>query len=149
MKVVLTKGVAKLGRAGEVKEVADGYARNFLIPRGFAALATPKKLQELLAEDARRAAQEAREDERAKKLAQTLAGTTLALTLSANEEGTLYAAVHAQQIAEALSAQGFRVSADQVEFPKEPVKRVGEYSVMIRCGSECSARVRLEVLRKN
>ena len=131
MRVILTNTIRKLGRAGEVKEVADGYARNFLIPKGLAALATPKKIQGLLTEDAHRAAQEARERERAKRLAQTLAGTTLSLTLSANEEGTLYAAVRAREVADALAERGLAVEAEQVELSKEPIKRTGKYFVRI------------------
>lgn len=147
MRVILTKSVQKLGRAGEVKEVADGYARNFLIPRGFAALATPKKLQELFAEDGRRAAQEARKEERAKKLEQTLVGMTLSLTLSANEEGTLYGAVGARQIAEALRARGYMVSVDQIELPKEPIKRIGTYSITLNCGHGAMSEVQIDVIK--
>jgi large subunit ribosomal protein L9 len=145
MKVLLTKNVSKLGRAGEVKEVADGYARNFLIPKGFAALATPQKLQELLAEDAHRAAREAREQERAKKLAQTLTGMTFSFTLSANEEGTLYGAVRADQIARALRTRGYEVGADQIALPAEPMKRVGTYTVSVRLGHSATAPLQVIV----
>jgi len=145
MRVVLTKSVQKLGLAGEVKEVADGYARNFLIPKGLAVPATVQKLAGLKQEEARLVAQEAREQERAKRLAQALAGMTLSLALSANEEGTLYAAVRAQEVAEALETRGFKVGIDQVELPKEPIKRVGTHGITINCGHGAETGIRLLV----
>ncbi len=133
MKVLLLKDVSGIGQRGSIKEVKDGFARNFLIPRGDARPATDG--------DARTAlnAQE-HEKNRAEKqkvlfrdYAQKLAGTRLEFIKEANEQGHLFAGISKEEIAKELARVGLRdISADDIQG--EPIKRIGEHAISIRLG---------------
>ena len=141
MKIILLKPVEKLGREGEIRDVALGYARNYLLPRGLADLATP----ELVAQVTRRRARELRAAEmdlkNAEQLAARLGGQEVALTAKASSEGTLYAAVSPAMIAASLQARGFAVTKDQITA--DHLKQVGEHEVVVSLphGLECTITV--------
>jgi len=130
MKVVLLKDVKHMGRAGSVQEVSDGHALNLLIPRGLAALATPAAMKR--AETA--AAEESKQRELDKKLVEerlaALADGVLTIAKKANEQGHLYDAVDAKDIAEAA-----QLPEDAVDLEK-PIKEVGEFEIPVSFGDD-------------
>jgi large subunit ribosomal protein L9 len=145
VKVILKKDVPNLGRAGEVKEVANGYARNYLIPQGLAVPATPQALRQLEAEKAAAARQAAREAAEARALAERLSQLALTLPVRVGEQGRLYGAVTAQDIAAAISqAVGREIDRRQIEL-EEPIRQVGIYEVPVRLTREITAKVRVIV----
>lgn len=129
MKIILLKPVEKLGREGEIRDVALGYARNFLLPRGLADIATP----ELVAQVTRRREREVRAAEmdlqKTEQLAARLGGQEVTLTTKASPTGTLYAAVSGAKIAAALQARGFAVTKDQIAAGH--CKQIGEHEVVV------------------
>jgi large subunit ribosomal protein L9 len=131
MKVLLLKDVYKLGRAGEVKRVADGYGRNFLLPQGLAVLATPGALKQ--AEHIRTQAdvQRAVVNKEMSIIAEKLQGITLTFPARASETGKLYGSITTQQIAEALNQKtGVDISRRQIEG--QPLRMLGEHIVEVR-----------------
>lgn len=145
MKIVLMKDVPNLGAAGEVKEVADGYARNYLMPKGFAALATKgliKQAQER-AEAQRKRDVKARND--AETLAQRINGQTLRFTARVGELDRLYGSITNVDIAEKLGSQiGVEIDRRRVELG-DPIKRAGVYSVVVNLGHGLEPRINVVV----
>lgn len=131
MKVLLLEDVYKLGRAGEVKRVADGYGRNYLLPQGLAVLATPGALKQ--AEHIKRSAAERREvlNQEMGDIAEQLAGVVLTFPARASETGKLYGSVTTQMIADALSEKvGVEIERRQIDA--QPLRSLGEHNVAIR-----------------
>jgi large subunit ribosomal protein L9 len=131
MKVLLLKDVYKLGRAGDVKRVADGYGRNYLLPQGMAVLATTEALK--MAERIREKAnvQRAIVNQEMDAVARQLVGLTLIFPARASETGKLYGSVTTQMIAEAIKAKtGVEVARRQID--SQPLRMLGEYKVHIR-----------------
>jgi large subunit ribosomal protein L9 len=131
MKVLLLKDVYKLGRAGEVKRVADGYGRNFLLPQGLAVLATPGALKQ--AEHIRTQAnvQRAVINKEMSGIAEKLQGITLTFPARASETGKLYGSITTQHIAEALSRKtGIELNRRQIEG--QPLRKLGEHTIEVR-----------------
>lgn len=144
MKVILLKDVDGLGESGEVKEVREGYARNYLIPRGFAVEATEGSKRSLAGQQQAAAARQQRERQGAEKLAHALERAVIEIQAKGGEGGRLFGSVTAQQIADALTARGFEVSKKQVELD-EPIKTAGFYKVPVRVGQGIVARVDINV----
>lgn len=145
MKIVLRNDVTGVGRKGDVLEVADGYARNYLLPKGYAMVATPGV--EAQAEAMRRARQAryAAEKAEAAELAKTLGGTTIKVTAKAGREGKLFGSVSSSDIAEAIAAQvGAAVDRRDIEI-SEPIKLVGTHSVVARLHTEVEVAITVEV----
>ena len=131
MKVMLLKDVHRLGQAGEVKKVADGYGRNYLIPQGLAALATPGVLKqaERIRENASR--ERARLNQEFSAIAEQLTGLRLTFAVKAGETGRLYGSVTTSMIAEAIEmTTGVKIEHRQVD--SRPIKMLGVYSVTVR-----------------
>jgi large subunit ribosomal protein L9 len=131
MKVLLLKDVYKLGRAGDVKRVADGYGRNYLLPQGMAILATPEalKMSERIRENAN--VQRAIVNQEMDTVAKQIAGLTLIFPAKASETGKLYGSVTTQMIAEAIKAKsGVEIARRQID--SQPLRMLGEYKVHIR-----------------
>ncbi len=149
MKIVLLKDVANLGTAGEVKEVADGYARNYLVPKGFATLATKgliKQAQER-AEAQRKRELKARTD--AEALSQRINGQTVRFVARVGELDRLYGSITNVDIAQKLAAQvGFDVDRRRVELG-DPIKRAGVYSVVVNLGHGMEPRINVVVEGEN
>lgn len=132
MRVILKREVAGLGRPGDVKDVADGYAQNFLLPRGLAVEATAGEMKVLArARDAKRA-KEDRAHADAEELAKRLSETTLMFRLKAGEQGKTFGSVTSKDIADALKKE-HKVDIDKtkVHLP-EPLKSLGAHKVEIR-----------------
>ena len=132
MKVVLRDDVENLGTRGDVLDVADGYARNYLVPRGLAMKATKGVLAQAESMRRSRAAKEARDREAAQAQASQLAGTRLEIKARAGVEGKLFGSVTTSDIADALKAQ-FGVEIDRRRIGlDEPVKEISEVEVPVK-----------------
>ena len=145
MKVVLRSDVSGIGRKGDVREVANGYARNFLLPRGLAFKATPGV--EAQAEGMRRARslKQASELADAKVLAEALGATPLRIAVRAGKEGKLFGSVGSSDIASAIEKQlGLTIERRQIDLP-EPIKAVGTYQVPVELHSELTVPVTVEI----
>ena len=145
MKVILLKDVPGLGERGQIQDVKEGYARNYLLPRGLAAEATGGTIR--LFQGQKKAVEDRvqRERDEAEQLAGQLAQMVLEIRARAGEGGRLFGAVTAHQVANALAARGFRVSKKQVELD-EPIKAAGFYKVPVRISRGIVAQVDVNVL---
>lgn len=145
MRIILLKDVPGLGQRGEIKDAKDGYARNYLLPRGLAAEATAGNLRSL--EGQKRAVNDRTQRARgeAEELASQLSQTAIEIKVRAGEGGRLFGAVTAQNIADALAKQGVRVSKRQVDLD-DPIKTAGFYKVPIRITQGVVAQVDLNVI---
>lgn len=147
MKVVLSKDVKDLGSAGQVKEVADGYARNYLFPRGLAVPATPAVLKELEQRRQAAARRQEQEEREARKIAERLKQEPVKLFPKVGEQGRLYGSVTAADVAEALShLLGREVDKRRIELD-EPIRSIGEYKVPYRLTRNVTATVTVQVER--
>ncbi|RME98488.1 MAG: 50S ribosomal protein L9 [Chloroflexi bacterium] len=146
MQVLLIKDVDNLGYAGEVKKVANGFGRNYLIPQELAVLATPGALKQ--AETIRKAAekQRARETEDAKAIVSQLEGVELLFERRAGETGKLYGSVTSADIAQAIAEKtGIELDKRKVAVP-EPIRNLGKQDVLIKLMIDVSTTVSVEVL---
>ena len=147
MKVILLKDVPTLGLTGDVREVKDGYARNYLLPRGLAAPATEGRLQSLA--HAREASEQrqARLQRDASALKAQLESLVVEIRARAGEDGRLFGSVTAQDIAEAISHKGVEVSKKQVDV-EEPLRATGFYKIPVRLHQH-TAMVEVNVVGTN
>jgi large subunit ribosomal protein L9 len=145
MKVVFLDEVDGVAHAGEIKNVADGFARNFLLPRKLAAAATSATVQQAEAKARAIAKEQEKIDEAARSVAASLSGVSLVIPAKAGEAGRLFGSVTASDIAEALSKRG----AGQIEHRQvmldAPIKEVGSYPVTVTLTRNVKAEVTVEV----
>jgi len=147
MKVLLLKDVYKLGRAGEIKKVADGYGRNYLLPQGLAVLATPGSIKQ--AEYIRSRAVSARAvlNNEMGGVADKVAAVTLAFASKSGETGKLYGSITTQMIAEALSKKtGINIDRKQIEV--QPIRTLGEHKARIHLTMDLVPEVKVIVHRE-
>jgi large subunit ribosomal protein L9 len=147
MQIILQEDVEKLGNRGQVVEVAEGYARNYLLPRKLALEASAGNLKRLEKMRAVFAKKESVERADAQKLAELLAGVTLEFTRRAGENDQLFGSVTSADVSEALAAQGYTVDKKKVVLP-EPIKVVGEIEVPLKLHREVGANVKLVVKKE-
>lgn len=145
MKVILLKDVPALGRAGMVKDVKEGYARNYLIPRALAAEATEGNLRTLAGQQRVQTERAQRDRAEAEKLMAALEQAVIEIPARGGEGGRLFGSVTAQDVAEALGRRGFKVTKKQVEL-EEPIKTAGFYKAPVRVGPGVVARVDINVV---
>src|SRR5438270_34481 len=145
MKVILLQDVPTLGRAGEVREVKDGYAAHYLLPRGLAARATTGNLQSLQQTIRVSQVRDARTLEQTAALKSRLEALVVEVTAKAGEGGRLFGSVTAQDIAEAITGKGVEVSKRQVEL-QDPIKAAGFYRIPVRIHPNVSALVEVNVV---
>ncbi len=131
MKVILTKDVAKLGKSGEMKTVADGYASNFLIPQKLAVPAVGGAYRAWQHDIASREDKRARERSEAEVTANRIASTTLTMGVKVGDAGKLYGSIGTKEIAEALGRRGIEVDRHKIEL-EEPLKSLGTYKVAVK-----------------
>ena len=143
--VILREDVKSLGKAGELVRVKPGYARNYLLPRGLAFEATEGNKKRIAAETRARGARDQAERTEAERFAATLGAVALTLQGKAGEEGKLFGSITAQDIADALAAQGHQVDRRRIEL-EHPIKTVGHHTVAVRLHSEVHAEVRVSVV---
>ncbi len=144
MKVVFLQDVPSIGREGEVKEVASGYARNFLFPRGLAKPANPAVLRELELRREIEARRRARAEEEARALAEKLEGLELVFQKRVGARGRIYGSVSAIAIAQELNRQGYRVEKTQVML-EEPLRELGSHEVEVELAEGIVARLKVVV----
>jgi len=145
VKVILVSDVPNLGRAGDVKEVADGYARNYLIPRGLAKKATPGILRDLENRQAAEAAQKERLTARLQALARRLSQVTLVFDARVSEQGRLFGAITTADIAEALEREVGTKFDRRKHILTEPLRHIGEHYVPIRLSPKVTVNVRVVI----
>ena len=131
MKVILTTDVAALGKSGEMKVVADGYANNFLIPQRLAVPAAGGAFRAWQHDIASREEKRKREREEAEIAAQRISSTTLTMGVKVGEAGKLYGSITAKDIADALGRRGIVVDRHKIEL-EEPLKTLGTYKVAVK-----------------
>lgn len=147
MQVILKKDIPKLGKAGDVVKVKDGFARNYLIPKGLAILANQKTLKALERERKTILAKAERERKKAQSLAEKLQELSLTLYRRVVEEGRLYGSVSAVDIVKALEERGIEIEKNQVLL-EEPIKSVGVYEVNIKVGGDLVVPIKVEVIEE-
>jgi large subunit ribosomal protein L9 len=145
MEVILREHVDNLGRRGEVVEVADGYARNYLLPRKLALLATDGNKKQIERERVKFEAKEAEDKKVADAIAARLAGLEVVIPRKVGETEALYGSVTSADIAEALAAKGFEIERRKLHLP-EPIRKVGETDVPIKLHREVTASVKVKVV---
>jgi len=144
MEVVLRQDVEKLGLRGEVVNVARGYARNFLLPRGLAEPATPGLVRELERRDAQRARHEAKSVDEARAIAERLEKLELRFDANAGPTGSLFGSVTATNIADRLWEQE-KIRVDRRKVGLEPIKRIGRYVVPVELFTDVTAELKVVV----
>ena len=148
MKVIFNVDVRGQGKKGEMKEVSDGYARNYLLPRKLASEATADAVNALKLKEKAKAAQMAKEKALAEENAKRLSGVVVQISARAGQGGRLFGAVTSQEIAEALREQhGIEIEKNKI-VQAEPIKQFGSYEVKARLGSEVSGTINVLVTEK-
>ena len=145
MKVLLCEDIKKLGWFGDVVEVNDGYARNYLLPQGLAKVASEESIRSVAEEKAKRAEQRIEETKRLEDAAKAVEGAEAVVAAKANEQGHLYGSVTAEQIAANLREQGFLVATEIVHLP-EHIKQVGTHTIMLKFADKVTANINLVVV---
>ena len=146
MKVLLRQDIDKVGKRGEIVEVADGYARNCLLPQQLAAKATAENIRRLEAEHREIERQAKAERDQLKELAARLETVSCTLTAAANETGTLYAAVSAEDIIKALQEGESIELKPECLVLEEPIKEVGVYTVPVRLLPDLETTLRVWIV---
>jgi large subunit ribosomal protein L9 len=145
LKVMLTKDVENIGRAGEIKDVADGFGRNYLIPRKLAVLAGRGAEGEARRIKDAAVRRESKEQEAARELAEEIDNKTVVVRLKVGEEGKAFGSITNSDIAEALRAQ-HQVEVDRHRIDlKEPIKTLGEHQVTLRLHKDVDSAINLIV----
>ncbi len=145
MEVILRDHVENLGKRGEVVKVADGYARNYLLPRKLALLATPGNLKQVQRERVKLDAVEAEEKGAADAIAAKMAGVEVVISRKVGETEALYGSVTSADIADALAAKGFDVDKRKIGL-REPIKKLGSHTVPLKLHREVVVQVPVKVV---
>ncbi len=145
MKVVLLETIDGMGSVGQEVKVKDGYARNFLIPRGMALLATDTNLKAFKDKIQARIRAEAKTKDHAAKLAEELSSVALKFTVKVGQEGKLFGSVTNADIFDALNDKGFEVDKKKIVLA-EPIRHVGTHEVAVRLYPEVTAHIKVEVV---
>lgn len=147
MQVILKEDVKDLGHIGDLVNVKEGYARNFLIPKGLAVEANPKNLKAL--EHEKRKIQELVKKAKtaADELASKVSGTTVTIKAKAGEEDKLFGSVTVMDIADALKKEGMDIDKKKIVM-EEPIKRLGNYTVSVKIHSEVSAQLNVQIVKE-
>lgn len=147
MKVILRKSIPRLGCEGEIVEVKDGYARNYLIPYGFAFEATPQKLKEI---EERKLIEERKRQkikERALELAKKISQTSVTIVMKTGQEDKLYGSVTSLDIAKGLEKEGIKVARHDIII-EEPIKELGIYQVRVKLHPEVETKLKVWVVKE-
>lgn len=148
VQVVLREDVNHLGRSGELVRVKPGFARNYLIPRGLATLATRSNIAKINHERSLALAKAEKVRDAIAEEAKALSGVRAQVAKEAGPEGKLYGSVTAQDVADSLELQGVDVDRRRLVMPDEPIKTTGDYEIRIRFGHDVDAIVQLTVKTK-
>jgi large subunit ribosomal protein L9 len=145
MKVILLTDVPKLGKQGDVVQVSDGYARNFLLPKNLVAEASEARLRDLKQKNQQEEKKKEKEEERAKRIKEKIDGQMVVVQAKCGEGGKLFGAVTSKEITDALNKR-FKVDVDKkrVEI-KEPIRHLGEYPVRVKIHQKAQAEITVRV----
>jgi large subunit ribosomal protein L9 len=147
MKVMLIKDVYKLGRAGDVKKVADGYGRNFLIPQGLAVIATAGALKQIEKVRSQAEIRRTEQNSELKDLASHINGLVLSFAAKAGETGKLYGSITTQDVAAAIAEKTrYEVKKSQVDM--QPIRTLGEFTAHVRLTIDLVPEVKIMVHRE-
>ncbi len=146
MKVILNKDLSTLGEEGDVKDVARGYARNYLFPRGIALPYTPKTVKLFEARKEEIEAKKAQKRQDAMGLKERLENLELSLTMPAGPNGKLYGAVTSQTVADELVKQGFQVDRKRIDLAGAGIKNVGKYKAVIKLYENSHAEIQIVII---
>jgi large subunit ribosomal protein L9 len=144
--VILRQAVVNLGHAGDIVEVSNGYARNFLLPRGVAYLATEGNKRRIAQEKARLEAAEQARIAAAQDVAGKIEAVSLTFSARVGEEGKLFGSVTAADIAAQLEAQGIHIEKRMIDLP-EPIKALGMYKVEVRLHADVRPEIKVWVIK--
>ena len=147
MKVVLTEDVKKLGSKGDVVEAADGYARNYLMPRGLAVEATKQKIKELKEKEAKKNRLESEKREDAQKLKSKLESEKFVIKVKAGDNGRLFGSVNTKDIAEAAADKGYDIDKRKLELD-DSIKSLGMHTVGIKLYDDITANLKINIKEK-
>ena len=145
MNVVLKEDIPKLGKMGDVVRVKDGYARNYLMPRGLVLVANTKNMKSLDHEKRVIAGRRERVVKEAQSLSDKIAALSLTITAKSGEEGKLFGSVTNIHIEKALAQKGFKVERRKIDLT-QPIKAIGDYEVPVRLASDVVANVKISVV---
>lgn len=147
MQVILNSDVEKLGKIGEVVNVKDGYARNFLIPRGLASLASRGSLKQVARKQELQAKELEKKKKTAQELAQKLKGFSVTISVEANEEDKLFGSLTSVEIAKVCKIDNFVFDKKNVVLD-EPIHKLGVYKAKVNLHPEVSQEIKIWVVRK-
>jgi large subunit ribosomal protein L9 len=147
MKVIFLKTIANVGQSGEIKNVADGYARNFLLPRNLAKIVTDKVLKEMESLKANKAKKKARQAKQYQEIAKKVNNLKLIVQAKADEKKTLFGSINAAKIASELQKRGYNIEVKVIKL-EQPIKSLGYYDVALDFGAGVVAKIGLTVTRE-
>ncbi len=147
MEVILKQDVDRLGKAGSVVKVKDGFARNFLLPNELAVPLTSVNLKKLEEEKQREILQLEKTKKEAESLRDKLAGLSITIAVLTNEEDKLYGSITSQDIAQALKEENFDIDKNSI-IPEESIKALGIYEVSVRLHPEVVAKIKIWIVKK-
>ena len=146
MKVIMVQDLPTLGKVGDVVRVRDGYGRNFLIPRGIAAIADERNIGRLQHQKSMAAARSARLLREANELGARVGNTAISIRVQAGEDGRLFGSVTNLMIAEALLAEGIEVDRRNIQL-EEPIRHIGVFTVQVKLHRDVTAAVKVYVIQ--
>ncbi len=147
MKVILMSDVEKLGKMGDLIDVKEGYARNYLFPKNLAIKESRESLKAFEAKKNRHAHETAKKKAMFEEMARKISSASLTISVAAGEEDKLFGSVTADDIASAFSAEGFQIDKKHINM-EDPIKKLGIYSVDIKLHPEVTATAKIWVVKK-
>ncbi len=147
MKVILQKDIPNLGDAGDIKEVADGYARNFLLPKNFVLVANESSKKAIEHQKKLIKIKKEKRKKNSEKLADSLSGLTLEIKAQVGEEGKLFGSITTMDIAKELLTKGFEIDKRKIQLDA-PIKMEGEYDVAIKLDEGLSTNVKVTIVKE-
>lgn len=148
MKVILKKDLRTLGRAGDIKQVKDGYARNYLLPRGIAELATEGAIKSWKSAEERRKKKREQENKALSAVAEKISAITLSFSRKVNEDGQMFGSVAKSDILKSLKAADIEIDREAIDLPAS-IKAVGNFEVPVYLNSDVSAKIKVTVTAQN
>jgi len=147
MEVILREDIERLGSRGQVVKVADGYARNFLLPKRLAVAATDANRKIVEQERQAHLRREAKQKSEAEDLSKLLTGVTVTIAQKAGENDQLFGSVTSKDVADALAQKNFTIDRRKVQLD-EPIKQLGEFKVPVRLHKDVTAEVTVQVVKE-
>ncbi len=146
MEIILKEDIEKLGYKDDLVSVKPGYARNYLIPKGMAIIASPSQKKVLSENLKQRAHKEEKVKAEAQKIAEALAKQTIKIGAKVGENGKIFGSVNTIQLADAIEAAGFNVDRKRITIKNEPIKQVGTYEADVVLHKEITQTINFEVV---